>query len=1498
MNNNSSNNNKNRGFKAIASNAVRAMNNISAPRRSEQGRTKPPVSSSSSSSHFLTQHKLLTPLDKADIEMGIGITVTKHGSSTITSSSIPSSMGNSKLTSLELETLTKRDEARREKHAADLALLAGSPVDAYERYTSAAEKTKKIHDPLWYAACLEGCASAFVAMADIGGLLADTYLDNNFQYPEDIMNLAQNYKNNNINNASGPLNGGSYPSSSNEGNSDNATTITNANKWDRHNRATMPAAIHALMEECTAITSRHHRLSSIHAELLVKMAWYMAEMEDKHLRCKWGEGCYAGENRDNNRWELTNVAQAIDLNALATYASSTSSSLSGSLQPLLGGIIVTRCRRFTEILHRAVAHGGLDSGTRSYISTLAARMCIRGVLTTSWGGVEGGRHSKQSANVRRMCMPRKGAFFATVAAESAVLCPQMDGRRKVSSWLAPSHLYSSRENGLASWKGKCGYAWATLRATVLHAMSKQVGSVTAEVATELLLMLLSEISSKNQDKFFNNHEMISMDPSRHDTDSRRVGDISMSDQYSVGGEEKIPTDNDTVTSEVTTSTTASKNVKRTNVTQTRNIFFSQASSNINPIMLAQSKWVQEDPVPMLQLPLVDASAQLFLAKNDPVAMAILTEILQYSSLPRNDDKTTTHSSNSLALLCLGSVTSRVRFEICAEAQKQCLTYLNKIRKGMPVTSTFVTPTLHLTRRNGYNGRNDAHDAIDKTTSIPVPLEILSAKIEKSESHLILNKTTMAGFASKPTTSMATFFNPYAKQKKDDVGGGGKNSGVTLVAEGEERIIEIQFGNRLSIPLVISSCCLIFDTQYKKGNKNNCVEIEAPPLSFTIPPRSEVVDVRFPFNVIATSRDLKSHNSAVGPSTNNSIFHLVGLRISCINRSFFISFDPPTPAINGTNEDKGNDMNSKKSKEKQRNVHMTMIPYSASIYPRLPSQHKDTRAGKSTIAKRSSNISVRMESVPAQPNLLVAFQTSQTPLDDSAMVPVHLSDGEIYTIPPFKLENDFGPSGLGNLERLQIVGVGMPGLSEEILFDTDELAKALEEEEDNFSDTSTDDSREISLGTEGFEEMMESDGLPPLKMKCIADGLSLKSINDKNKSLGEGSIVTFQMAATHDMGNQLLNGGNVRIRFRYRGPSPSPGVELWRKREIGLHIVRVKGPRISSLTFRSDLSWSSSYSELCHSLAQQRLQRDKISSCDNCSVDNSFNKHDHLSRQNIDTPDEGIVATYRFGKDKGIYVSGDSIVVLMAVANETTSTIILSNRHGMVGGFEGSPMRTVRVTSGVSVKIPIIIPRIERVDENGELVDIAAELILRTALQWETEVGQESEFVNRRKRQGRVRIPSRCLREIIDEHNSFLSRICKPPVNIRINIDAQNQSQDDVVYLGSSLDMQVEIDIADWVPATLISNCSITLEFCCAKKDSGRCVEYFNQENERAYIWCGQLRRTIDTNKKVIEHNARIIFLKPGVFILSACVQIRSKVSKGDETWWAPRAKVVKVEKEI
>ena len=399
-------------------------------------------------------------------------------------------------------------------------------------------------------------------------------------------------------------------------------------------------------------------------------------------------------------------------------------------------------------------------------------------------------------------------------------------------------------------------------------------------------------------------------------------------------------------------------------------------------------------------------------------------------------------------------------------------------------------------------------------------------ILKSPSHLLLDKLKAAGFTGKGKGSLATFFNPFANKKNESMG---KNL-ITLVAQGEERTIVVEFSNSLAVPLQIPTCQLVFD-------KSRNVDVEGPPLSFTIPPKAKKYAVHFPFIVESLGLNHENEENAIQAvdATGNEkydpplfSFKAEGIRVSIFNRSFFVPFQ-----FDAIAHPKDGSSNQKVHESHQiPNPISTFEPY---------------KKKKKVVTDKQK--CVNLEAVPAQPNLLVSFSNSPTPIEDAATVPVHLSDGEIFTIPPFRLENDFGSSGLGSLERLQIVGVGMPGLPEQILFDTDEVAKALEEEEDRFSDEESEN--------DVFDEMMEGDGLPPLKMKCLAEGFSLASINDKSKSLGEGSILSFQVAATHDMGNKIINGGNVRIRFRYHGQSPTEGIEIWRKREIALKIVKVK-----------------------------------------------------------------------------------------------------------------------------------------------------------------------------------------------------------------------------------------------------------------------------------------------------------------------------------------------------
>ena len=154
---------------------------------------------------------------------------------------------------------------------------------------------------------------------------------------------------------------------------------------------------------------------------------------------------------------------------------------------------------------------------------------------------------------------------------------------------------------------------------------------------------------------------------------------------------------------------------------------------------------------------------------------------------------------------------------------------------------------------------------------------------KSESHLLLDKLKAAGYGGKAGGSLSTFFNPFANKKKESMG---KNL-ITLVAQGEERTIVVEFSNCLSVPLEVPNCQLAFDKPTK-------TDIEAPPLSFTLPPKTEKYSVHFPFTIVSfdgktTSQDSDGVIVEEIDSRQLFSFGVVGIRVSTFNRSFFIPF---------------------------------------------------------------------------------------------------------------------------------------------------------------------------------------------------------------------------------------------------------------------------------------------------------------------------------------------------------------------------------------------------------------------------------------------------------------------------------------------------------------------------------------------------------------------------------------------------------------------------------
>jgi hypothetical protein len=143
------------------------------------------------------------------------------------------------LSNKDVDAIRRRDVARREKWAGDVSLLAGSPLDAYERYLKAAEMSKSAAtpDPLWYASALEGCAAAHIAMAEAGGYGVDEYLESNFSMPDEVVALLTSRR---------------------EG--DAASSTTSKRGGAGASKQTLPEIVCALCEEALNITNRHKKL--------------------------------------------------------------------------------------------------------------------------------------------------------------------------------------------------------------------------------------------------------------------------------------------------------------------------------------------------------------------------------------------------------------------------------------------------------------------------------------------------------------------------------------------------------------------------------------------------------------------------------------------------------------------------------------------------------------------------------------------------------------------------------------------------------------------------------------------------------------------------------------------------------------------------------------------------------------------------------------------------------------------------------------------------------------------------------------------------------------------------------------------------------------------------------------------------------------------------------------------------------------------------------------
>jgi hypothetical protein len=1340
----------------------------------------------------------------------------KGGSGAMASASMSSSVKAQLLTPLDefleytelspkdAHMMMKRQVARRQKFTADLCLLAGSPLDAYERFTKAADLSKTTSpDPLWYASALEGCASVHIAMADVGGFNVDEYLESSFQLPEELMACAL------------------IPAGSDAKTSSSSNNNSGGGGDSNPNKKSMPQVILALCEDALNVTARHPKIACFHSELLLKLAWYTAEVEDVHVRCRWGMGgdddgdngngeecCYGGDpGNDKRRWGMyqavsrylfslflysafvvslfvcmcqsfANVGLFFRLPAHACIAFFYLKKLEMASATRLNFLelknkdgedvvqanTLKRLQKCSEFMHRAAASAALDPVTRADVALRCLAISWRGIRPTV-------KPTDQKRSSDRIQLKRKAAFFAVTAAEAmSDVHGTIPNERASAMWMQASRLLSNNSNNLVSGGN---YGWATLRAVALHALVIQGTKELSEEAAKQLLMLVSEISPPNhpsraQGLLLPKHES----PEKLDGSGRNLSFAGAARSYIRDSAKEVRS-------------------------RSKELFGNP--SDMSSLVVVQSKWVEDDPLEPTLVPMGDFSSDF---------------------APR--------------VLELPSVWPTIRFENCAVAQERLVQQIYDLRKKIPA-STLQNANSNFSRNNKNNNQK-------------LPIEITSIHIVNPNSSLKLERVESKPkrkIAEEEDHSMATFFNPYAKQDR--------KIEPTTIPRGEEQYISVSFTNKLAIPFDVDACKVEFDTP-KRGS------IKAPSISFVVPGQTNNFAVRFPFIVLEKFND-----------EDINALEVKGIYITALSRSIFLPIGP-------SKVDESNNKDSREEKEEP------IIPESTSLYIRRD-YDKTTRLEDQ---KPKTILSPSLEITPPQPKLRVSFASSPTRMDDESIIPVLLADGEIFTLPKMCVSNDTGLDGRGTIEKLQISAIGLPGLSEVVLYDMSSLN---EESNENPAAGS------VKQQKQG-----------PISISAKTVGMDATTLNSSAKKNSMGSFLAAKLFASPNMGAQT-NGCDMTLRFRYRGKSVSSSLEVWRKYEVEIKILRVKGPRIPSLSFRCDLFWDSGYSELCHSLPAGNKP---VGSYDFDISDKDNN--------------EEFVAN-RLGRDPGIHVCSDKAVVMISVANESSSPIILTRVDGSPFGFPSSQMDSLKVSKGVSAKFPILLPRVDR-SEN-----VCQELIDMTKFEWRScipgshpddaqETGGSMFPANRRVRQGILELPFSCLKTIIDENPIFLSRICKAPCSIGVSIATGSNNAGVVAsspnaIVGKPVDVSVTVEMAKWLSFDLKKSTKCVLSFCCAKQNSSldadkenRAIADINKTNSsssKGFVWIGQTRKNLrigetssssskENEAASVHHQARIIFLEEGDYYVSACLNLSGAEQDDDddssgvkEVWWANKA---------
>lgn len=788
----------------------------------------------------------------------------------------------------------------------------------------------------------------------------------------------------------------------------------------------------------------------------------------------------------------------------------------------------------------------------------------------------------------------------------------------------------------------------------------------------------------------------------------------------------------------------------------------------SPFLTQQSKWAGEDPIPPACVPLSN-----------------------FSPL----------SSLLVALKC---VWPQMDYGLAFEAQMRCLNRLAKLRRAVPTSSTLDASAF-------------AHGLKEKCLPVYVSAAMSVLELPRLELEIIQKRI-------KPDMSkqgaMATFFNPYDKKKQSD-------EPTARVAEGDERVMVVKFGNNLSVSIEITRGQLSFDD-------GNCERVKTSSVSFVLPPKACDFAAHFPFTVWPQS------TFPAGRYEETSVLGVKGIDLTCFGRCFFLPVQ--TSKIENTKR-------------------LGNFPISASEYMYR------------TDVLSSPFLKPRIESYPSQPRLKICIDKSGCPAD---VVSISLADGEMYTAPSFRLSNSGGTNSLGKIECLEILSSSVSGRRMYCSNDADPPPEASE--------------------SDFFRDLIHGSNPPPFKLRAKLAKLSVDGINDAREEATDHNTVTFQIATAHNFGLKLPNETSIEVVFRYRGPCTAKA-EVWRKQTVVFRVLPKSGPRISSIEFRPDFIDDGAFAD---DIKNQ------------WSMTYKLNSHGNACKQNTDKD-----YVTNVGLHPCLSVSGRDAVVMITIVNETSSCLTVTKTDQFAVSHAGSSMKAVMVDPLVSVKLKVAIPSLPRCDENGDVIDAASTLIDQLVFVWESQ--SESDLCQGKTR-GYIRILPGCLRDIVANHPNILSQICQPPCSIQLtSCDKDASDATSVLALGSPLALDMYVAFESWVPKDVAEKCRIHLEFYCKRK-----VTFIGNELDRLppsslmtgmklpeFVWAGKMSHSEDVveHDRKIKHSARVAFLRPGTFAISACARISRRVNGAtvgtqmtpsdiatqvEEIWWAPVAQTVNV----